>query len=123
MKKPTSDTAVSPAEAAAGSLLVQIKERELELSGRVLAARQEADEIITEGRRRAQEIAAAIEAETGEQAASVTESIMDAAHAEVEALDAESAVAISELRDSLSARHEEAVAYVVGLVTEVRVSQ
>ncbi len=46
-----------------------IREKEIEISGRVLAAKREADEVVAEARKKAAEVLAKAEAEGGEGAA------------------------------------------------------
>lgn len=101
----------------ANSPLYQIREKELEISGRVLAARNQADRLITEARDRA---AALLKAEQERAATLAQEKAAQVAG------DAERALAeiaeqgerdISTLQQQLQTRQREAVRYVVDLVT------
>jgi len=65
------------------SPLHQIREKELEISGRVLSAKREADEVIASARKKAAELMATAEAEGGAGAAHSEQAIQ--AEAELEA--------------------------------------
>lgn len=101
----------------ANSPLYQIREKELEISGRVLAARNQADRLITEARDRS---AALLKAEQERAATLAQERVAEVAAdadrslAEITEQSARDVVA---LQQQLQTRQREAVRYVVDLVT------
>jgi vacuolar-type H+-ATPase subunit H len=96
-----------------------IREKELEISGRMLAAKRQSDEIVTEARKKAAELVSAAEAEGGMGAKDHAGSIISDADGKAAALRTEAkkeAAAIAELAKS---RRDSAVALVVEAVTTV----
>jgi vacuolar-type H+-ATPase subunit H len=103
----------------ANSPLYQIREKEMEISGRVLAARNQAEKIVSDARKKAAEQLK--KAETGaEQAAKKrVESVMKDADKTAATVVTQSEKDVIELAKTLEARRDAAVEYVVKLVTTV----
>jgi len=100
----------------ASSPLYQIREKELEISGRVLAARNQAEKILSDARKAAQDTLRNAEANGDKAAKKHAEDVI--AQAEVEAADVRAGVdnARSELRTELDQRVADAVEFVVSIV-------
>jgi vacuolar-type H+-ATPase subunit H len=96
-----------------------IREKELEISGRVLAAKREADEIVAEARKIAAEAIAKAEAE-GRASAAVSEAAI-LARAEEEAVStrANAKIEATELSKQIDAHRAEAVRLVLDAVTTI----
>jgi vacuolar-type H+-ATPase subunit H len=103
----------------ANSPLHLIREKELEISGRVLAAKRQADQIVTEARKQAAEIVGKAEAEGGAGAADREVAIRAKAEAEAARLKAEAETEATELRARIDSHREEAVRLVLDAVTSV----
>lgn len=96
-----------------------IREKELEISGQVLSAKREADEIVTSARKKAAEIVAAAEAEGGAGAADREQAIIAEANAEAARLrEAAHAQAVA-LKEQAGKRRDEATSFVLGEVAAV----
>jgi vacuolar-type H+-ATPase subunit H len=99
--------------------LHQIREKELEISGRVLAAKREADEIVAEARKKAADTVANAEAE-GRAVATVSESaILASAEEEAVRVRADAKIEATELSKRIDARRAEAVRLVLDAVTAI----
>ena len=109
--------ASSAAEQAEGSLLEQIRQRELEISGRVMAARTEADAIVERARREAQEIEARITGEGETAAREASTRITSEADVRCAAIRRESEAAAQALEERLAAHRDEAVRLVLSMVS------
>lgn len=96
-----------------------IREKEMEISGRMLSAKREADEIIGNARKKAAEIMNVAEAESGAGARSRSESIMADANGQAAELRTKSEAEAEEIRSLISTRKAEAVRLVVDAVTEL----
>jgi vacuolar-type H+-ATPase subunit H len=96
-----------------------IREKELEISGRVLAAKREADEIVTEARKKAAELVAKAEAEGGAGAAASETAILEGAEKEASRLRAEAKTDAQELSARIDAHRAEAVRLVLDAVTTI----
>jgi len=94
-----------------------IREKEMEISGRMLSAKREADEIISNARKKAVEVVNAAEVEGGAGARSRSESIMTEAERQAAELRAASEAEAAEIRAQVGARKNEAVRLVVDAVT------
>lgn len=96
-----------------------IREKELEISGRVLAAKRQADEVVTEARKKAAELVAKAESEGGSGAADREATIRAKADAEAARLRAEAEAEASALSTRIDARRDEAVRLVLDAVASV----
>jgi len=101
------------------SPLHRIREKEMEISGRVLKAKQEADKIVSDTRRKAAETVSKAEAE-GDQAAREAEAAATAA-AEKEAVELreKAAADAAAMEESLAVRRSIAADTIVRAVTQV----
>ncbi|MCX8007510.1 MAG: hypothetical protein N3B11_05270 [Coriobacteriia bacterium] len=99
------------------SPLYLIRQKELEISGRVLAARSQAEKIVAEARKKAQAILRDAEAEADRQVKKHTEEVI--AQAEQEAADIRASIPeqAAALRAQLEPKLEEAVGFVIEAVT------
>lgn len=101
------------------SPLHQIREKELEISGRVLAAKRQADEIVAAARKKAAEIVSAAESEGGAGAEETEKTIKAEAEREaarlVEAAEREAAG----LNEQVDARRADAVRLVLDEVASI----
>lgn len=96
-----------------------IREKELEISGRVLAAKRQADEIVSESRRKAAEIVAKAENEGGSGAADREAVIRREAEADAARLRSEADAEAAALSSRIDARRDEAVRLVLDAVTSI----
>ena len=96
-----------------------IREKELEISGKVLAAKRQADEIVTGARKKAAELVASAESEGGAGAAGREAQIKADAEREAEQLRSEARSEADRLQAQVDARREEAVRLVLDAVTAV----
>lgn len=96
--------------------LHMIREKELEISGRMLAAKRKADEVVSEARRKA----AAIVASAQDEAKGLAEQREKVVHAELEQqvarTRADADVAVEELQRKSEQKRAQAVSYVVDAV-------
>lgn len=100
----------------ATSPLYQIREKEMEIHGRILAARSEAEKIVADARQKAAEIIRNAEAEAERRAKEHAEEVLAQAEAAVASVKREAEVATTDLEKTLTARQNEAVDFVVKLV-------
>jgi vacuolar-type H+-ATPase subunit H len=103
----------------ANSPLFQIREKEMEISGRVLAARNQADKIVSDARSKAAAVVknASSDAERiAKERADVMVAETDSAVAEV---GAQGVKDVAALEKTLEERRSQAADFVVGLVTAV----
>lgn len=103
----------------ANSPLHLIREKELEISGRVLTAKRQADEIVTEARKRAADLVAKAEEEGGVGAADKETAIRLEAEAEAERLRADAKAEAATLSARIDSHRDEAVRLVLGVVTSL----
>lgn len=96
-----------------------IREKELEISGKVLAAKRQADEIVTTARKKAAELVSAAESEGGAGAAYRDAEIKAQAASEAEKLRSEARAEADKLQAQVDARREDAVRLVLDAVTAV----
>lgn len=101
------------------SPLHQIREKELEISGRVLTAKRQADEVVAVARKRAAELMATAETEGGVGAANSEQAIKAEADRESKRLRETAEQEARTLADQVEARRAEAVRMVLGEVTSV----
>lgn len=103
----------------ANSPLHQIREKELEISGRVLAAKRQADELVTDARKKAAEIVAKAETEGGSGAADREAAIRVKAEAEAARLHSEAETEAASLGSQIDARRDDAMRLVLDVVASV----
>jgi vacuolar-type H+-ATPase subunit H len=96
-----------------------IREKELEISGRVLSAKREADEIVTSARKKAAEVVSKAEAEGGAGAASRESAIREKAVSEAERLKEAAHAEAGKLKEQVETRREEATRLVLDAVTTI----
>jgi vacuolar-type H+-ATPase subunit H len=96
-----------------------IREKELEISGRVLSAKREADEIVATARKKAAEVVSTAEAEGGAGAAGREKVILEEANSEADRLREVAQAEARTLREQVEARREEATRLVLDAVTTV----
>ncbi|MBC7265881.1 MAG: hypothetical protein H5T75_02755 [Coriobacteriia bacterium] len=101
------------------SPLYLIRQKELEISGRVLAARSQAEKIVADARKKAQAILRDAEAEAERQVKKHTEEVIAAAEREAAEIRARIPEDAAALRASLEPNIGEAVEFVVRAVTSV----
>ena len=96
-----------------------IREKELEISGQVLAAKREADEIIATARKKAAELVNIAESEGGAGAASRDAEIRGKADAEANTLRTDAKAEAARIQAQVDARREDAVRLVLDAVSVV----
>jgi vacuolar-type H+-ATPase subunit H len=96
-----------------------IREKELEISGRVLSAKREADEIVATARKKAAEIVSTAEAEGGAGAADREKVIREEAAREADRLRQAALAEAATLKEQVEARREEATRLVLAAVTRI----
>jgi len=101
------------------SPLHRIREKEMEISGRVLKAKQQADEIVADARRKAAEIIAKGESEGDKLAREAEAATMSAAEKEAAVVTEKAAAEAAEMEGSLAARRALAADAIVKAVTQV----
>ncbi|TLM97452.1 MAG: hypothetical protein FDZ75_04475, partial [Actinobacteria bacterium] len=99
------------------SPLQLIREKELEISGRLLAAKRQADEIISDARKRASEIVANAEAQGGTGAKASADSIISKAQGEADQLRQAANVEAAEVAERVEKNTGAAARLVVDAVT------
>lgn len=102
---------------ASNNPLHLIREKELEISGRVLACKRQADGLVTEARKKAAEIVSHAERES---AGTERESeVLEAADREAESLRDEARAETGRLAETIAKRQDAAVAIVLDALTQV----
>ena len=101
------------------SPLHQIREKELEISGRVLKAKRQADEIVAAARKKAAEVLSAAESEGGAGAEETEMAIKTDAQVESARLVEEAAREAAVLKQQVDARRADAVRLVLKEVTSI----
>jgi vacuolar-type H+-ATPase subunit H len=96
-----------------------IREKELEISGRLLAAKRQADEIVAEARKKAAEVVSTAEHEGGAGAAERDAAIRTKADDESAALRTQAKNEADKIKASVDARRDDAVRLVLDAVTAV----
>ena len=96
-----------------------IREKELEISGRLLAAKREADGIVAEARKKAAELVSTAEAEGGAGAADRDAAIRAKAEDEAASLRVQAAGDAEKIQSLVDARREDAVRLVLDAVTAI----
>lgn len=105
--------------AEVNSPLQMIREKELEISGRMLAAKRSADSVVADARKRAAEIVARAEAEGGSGAQDRAQVIETRAQEQAVQLRESAKSEAASIRDGVSARRQDAVDLVLKVVTTV----
>jgi len=98
------------------SPLQLIREKELEISGRMLSAKRNADEVVADARKQAAEIVARAEAESGGGAKASSERIAADAAEEARSLREDAEQQAKALSEAIGARFDQAVDLVVDAV-------
>jgi vacuolar-type H+-ATPase subunit H len=101
------------------SPLHRIREKEMEISGRVLAAKQQADEIVSSARRQAADIVSKAEGEGDKLAKDSENKAVAEAEKEAAAIRAAAQKEAASLEEALAAKKDEASRLIVGAVTQV----
>jgi vacuolar-type H+-ATPase subunit H len=101
----------------ANSPLFQIREKEMEISGRVLAARTQAEKMVADARQNATQIVQVAQTESERLAKERSEAVLAESEATVATIRSQSEIDTVELEQALSARQEDAIDLVVKLVT------
>ncbi len=96
-----------------------IREKEIEISGSVLAAKRQADEIVTAARKQAAEVVSKAEAEGGSGAAVREDEILADADKEAARLKAEAKTEAAGLAAQIDKHRAEAVRLVLDAVTTI----
>ena len=105
--------------ADANSPLHLIREKEMEIHGRVLAAKQEAEEMVAAARKHAVEITQKAESDGAEQAKVRAAELLVAVDKDIDSVKASSVGEVETLESSIGDRTQEAVAFVVEAVKQV----
>ncbi|MCE5191407.1 MAG: hypothetical protein LLG08_06595 [Actinomycetia bacterium] len=103
----------------ANSPLYQIREKEIEISGRVLAAKTQSEKIVADARRAATDMLRTAETDADKAAKLYAESSIAGAESEAAKLREQITVDADALKNRLDKRHSEAVDAVVSMVTSV----
>jgi len=96
-----------------------IREKELEISGRVLGAKRQSDEIISQARKEAGEIVAGAEAASAEVAGGREKAIMQKAETEADAVRVAAEAEAKELRSRIDEKRSEGVRLVLEAIQQV----
>lgn len=96
-----------------------IREKEMEIRGRVLAAKREAEEIVADARRKAEEIIARAQEEAAALAQERAREIHSEAVKDAERVKEESLKQLEEMKKSIATAKAEAVRVVVDMVTDI----
>ena len=103
----------------ANSPLYQIREKEMEISGRVLAAKTQSEKILSDARKAATDILRSAEVDGEKAAKEFADKKIAAAESEAATLREQITVDADALRNQLDKRHSEAVDAIVSMVTSV----
>lgn len=103
----------------ANSPLFQIREKEMEIHGRILAARSEAENIVAEARQKAAESLKQAEVDAERLAKEHADKLIAEAEASVVSVRDQCGVDTIDLKKALTEKQVEAVDFVVKLVTSV----
>jgi vacuolar-type H+-ATPase subunit H len=101
----------------ANSPLFQIREKEMEISGRVLAARNQAEKIVSDARSEAAKIVKGAGSDAERLSTERTNTVLKETEASIAQVEAQGAADVEALRKSLVERQGEAADLVVKLVT------
>lgn len=103
----------------AASPLFQIREKEMEISGRVFAARNQADKMISDARQRALEIVRTAQADAERLAKEHAESVLAGVDDSIAQVKSDGAAEVERLRQELATRQGDAADFLVKVVTAV----
>lgn len=101
----------------ASSPLFQIREKEMEISGRLFAARNQADKMISDARQRAAEIIRTAHEDADRLAKEQADKMLAGLDATIAEVEADGAKEVESLKKELAKRQGDAVDYLVRLVT------
>jgi vacuolar-type H+-ATPase subunit H len=96
-----------------------IREKELEISGRVLSAKRSADEIVSNARKKAAEVISTAESEGGAGAASQEQAIRAEAQQEAARLKDTAHAEAAVIKEQVEARRDDATRLVLDAVTTI----
>lgn len=103
----------------ANSPLFQIREKEMEISGRVFAARNQADKMISDSRQRALEIVRTAHADAERLGKEHADKVLASVDGDIADVKAKGVIEVESLTQELAARQSDAASFVVKLVTAV----
>ncbi|MHB1018145.1 MAG: V-type ATPase subunit subunit G family protein [Coriobacteriia bacterium] len=103
----------------ASSPLFQIREKEMEISGRVFAARNQADKMISDARQRALEIVRTAQTDADRLAREHADEVLAGVDGSIAQVKAEGAEAVERLKQELAKRQGDAADFLVKIVTAV----
>ncbi|MEA5075836.1 MAG: V-type ATPase subunit subunit G family protein [Coriobacteriia bacterium] len=103
----------------ASSPLFQIREKEMEISGRVFAARNQADKMISDARQRAVEIVRTAQADADRLAREHSDKVLVGIEDSIAQVKADGAEEVERLKQELAKRQSDAAEYLVKIVTAV----
>lgn len=105
--------------AESNSPLQLIREKELEISGRMLTAKRSADTVVADARRRAAEVVAKAESEGGAGAQDRVKAIEARAVAQASELAAAAEAEVQSINERIDSHRDDAVRLVLDVVTAV----
>lgn len=103
----------------ANSPLFQIREKEMEISGRVFAARNQADKMISDARQRALEIVKNAQADAERLAKEHADTVLAEVETSIDDVKSKGVVEVAALEKELATRQSDAADFVVKLVTTI----
>lgn len=103
----------------ANSPLFQIREKEMEISGRVFAARNQADKMVSDARQRALEIVRNAHSDAERLAKERADKMLVEVDKSIEKVKKQGVTDVDALRSELATRKSDAADFVVKLVTSV----
>jgi vacuolar-type H+-ATPase subunit H len=106
-------------EHESGSPLFQIREKEMEISGRMLSAKKQADDIVANARRKAVDTVSKAESKGDKLAKDSEEKALADAAKEAVAIRAKAQKDAAALEEALAARSDDAARLIVDAVTQV----
>ncbi len=99
------------------SLLVQIRQKELEISGKVLEAKKQAESVLADARKKAAIVVQKADEEGLKEAHKYYESQMSEAKEQAKEIEVSTAAKVSEIEKLADDRLQEAVTYIVNMIT------
>lgn len=103
----------------ANSPLFQIREKEMEISGRVFAARNQADKMVSDARQRALEIVRTAHTDAERLAKEHADKVLAEVEGDIADVTAKGVVEVEALTEELATRTSDAADFVVKLVTTI----
>lgn len=103
----------------ANSPLHLIREKEMEISGRVLSAKREADQIVADARHHAAAMMTAAEGEAAEQAQSRDSEVQAEVETQITSVKADAESEAATLQGTIDTRRRQAVDYVIEAVIRI----